>query len=104
MPLTLRLIERAGPDDLEHAGAASPTAVLRILSGDRIVISASHSAPPGAPLTLLLSDGETIEAKTRNCRRAPGQGAYLLEARLLNLSRARRARLEQLTNPAPGQG
>ena len=90
-------------ESADTAGEASlPRAGLQALHQERIVLISSRPAPPGAPL-LLHCLGRTFEARTKGCKRAPG-GDYLLEARLVNLSKTSRVELEQLMNQlrAPG--
>lgn len=60
--------------------------------GASVALSSPSAAPPGAPLTLTLTDGECLQVKVRDCRRVGER--FELRGRCVNLTRALRARLE----------
>jgi len=61
--------------------------------GQRIVLSSTRAAPPGATLDALFDD-QSYKIKVRSCRREPGdEERYLVEGRLVNLVRPARERL-----------
>ena len=81
------------------APAQHASARLVEMDGERIVLSANRAAPPGAPLVLSAPEGDIFEARTRSCRRSTPMGEYVLEARLVNLSREARVRLARFMSP-----
>lgn len=58
--------------------------------GDRVVVRAGRSSPPGSSFEMTL-DGVRYSFKVRNCKR-DGEG-FLIDGRWVNLSRAMRERI-----------
>jgi hypothetical protein len=76
------------------------------LQGDAIVVVSSVASPPGSrPVgTLLGAPPEKVRMKVHACRLQP-DGSFRIEGRLIDATRAMRARLEALVGaitPAPG--
>jgi len=69
-------------------------AELSLISGDRVSVLASASAPPGAPIELV-SPLRVFEGRVRSCQLA-GAANYRIELRLVNLSKPARQELEAL--------
>lgn len=60
--------------------------------GERVVLSAERSAPPGATLKLRFSsESESYDVKVRSCRRSSGE--FRIEGRWVNLTRDQRGRV-----------
>lgn len=96
MALTLEVVADVASADTA-AEASLPRARLHTLNQERIVLVSNRPAPPGAPLVLHFL-GRTFEARAKSCKRNAPEGHYLLEARLVNLSKLARAELEKLMN------
>jgi hypothetical protein len=63
--------------------------------GERIVLSSSRAAPPGATFDAVV-EGLGYKIKVRSCRREPGdEQRFRIEGRLVNLARPARERLLQ---------
>jgi hypothetical protein len=58
------------------------------IDGERVVLSSSTSAPPGAYVDGTLNDGTTLRIKVRGC--VVKEERFIIEARILDLSRALR--------------
>ncbi len=71
------------------------TAQLEESDGDRVVLLATRSSPPGSTLSGRNGDDAPYLVKVRGCRRVveaePAQ--FRIEGRWVNLSRAQRARV-----------
>lgn len=66
---------------------------LEILEGERVVVRASRSSPPGSTLVARFADlVEPLEIKVKGCRLDRESGEFRIEGRAMNVSRA--ARLE----------
>jgi hypothetical protein len=71
------------------------------LAGDRVVLSSTSPAPPGAPLDAALEDGTPLRIKVRGCHKSPPQSGgadegnerWHIEGRVIDLSRALREKL-----------
>ena len=61
------------------------------VDGERVVLVAPRPAPPGSPLAASSADND-YQFKVRGCRRDP-DGAYRIECRCVNLTRAGRDEL-----------
>jgi hypothetical protein len=101
MALTLALVT-GGTNEGLSADSEPPRARLTSVSGDHVTLHSTCPAPPGAPLMLRDSDQHIFEARTRGCRRYHQRG-FVLEARLVNMSRQDRVRLQQLMNQSEPQ-
>lgn len=76
------------------------------LEGDALVAVSSVASPPGSRPegTLIEAPPERVRMKVHACR-LQGDGSFRIEGRLIDATRAMRARLEALVgalNPAPG--
>jgi hypothetical protein len=72
---------------LAKGGEADVTAV----DGERITLSSTASAPPGASLDTTLGDGTPMRIKVRGCKKV--EERFHIEGRIIDLSRALRERL-----------
>jgi hypothetical protein len=76
------------------------------LQGDALVVASSVASPPGSRPTgtLIGPPPEKVRMKVHACRFQP-DGSFRIEGRLIDATRAMRARLEALVaalTPAPG--
>lgn len=87
-------------DPLAIEVVAPGHAALDTISGDRVTVLTTASAPPGAPVELVwaasgASAGRVFEGRVRSCQRVDG-ACYRMELRLVNLSKPARQELEGL--------
>jgi hypothetical protein len=76
--------------DLDGGGSAR----ILVIEGDRVSLSTSRAAPPGATLQARHpDDSQSILIKVRSCRREADGEWYRIDGRFVNLSRSRRERL-----------
>ena len=91
--MALRLTLRDSPA-LETEPLAPGHAELTLISGDRVSVLTTASAPPGAPVELV-SPLMVFEGRVRSCQLANAPN-YRIELRLVNLSKQARQELEAL--------
>lgn len=91
--MALRLLLLDEPSTFE-APLAAGHAQLSEISGDRVTVLATASAPPGAPVELMGS-ARVFEGRVRSCQRATA-ASYRIELRLVNLSKPARQELDAL--------
>jgi hypothetical protein len=70
-------------------------ALVTTIGGDHVTLSATTSAPPGATVEGALADGTPFRVKVRGCKRDGSSGRYVIDGRVIDLSRAVRDRLTQ---------
>lgn len=66
---------------------------LHAFEPPRVGLTTRFPHAPGSPVRFSLADGTVYEGRTMSCRRGEGQ-AFTVEARLVNLSRVLRQRLQ----------
>ena len=90
MTLRLTLLEPQISDGETTTSGAQ--AELSQIAGDRVTLLSTASAPPGAPVNLVTALS-VFEGRVRSCQRA-ADARYVLELRLVNLSKRAREELE----------
>src|SRR6187399_1580038 len=100
--MTLRLTLLDSGTSGGEATSAGAQAELSAISGDRVTLLSTVSAPPGAPVHLVTALS-AFEGRVRSCQRA-ADARYLLELRLVNLSKRAREELDAFMarSRAPG--
>jgi hypothetical protein len=92
MTLRLTLLDSVASDG--ESATSGARAELSAISGDRLTLLATASAPPGAPVHLATALS-VFEGRVRSCQRA-ADARYVLELRLVNLSKRAREELDAL--------
>ncbi len=67
-------------------------AVIAAMDGDHVTLSSTTSAPPGATVEGTLEGGTPVRVKVRGCKR-DAEGRFVIEGRVIDLSRELRERL-----------
>jgi len=100
--MTLRLTLRDSANSGGENSIGGEQAELSAISGDRMTLLSTASAPPGAPVHLVTALS-VFEGRVRSCQRA-ADARYLLELRLVNLSKRAREELDAFMarSRAPG--
>lgn len=89
MTLRLTLLDPALSDG--ESAIRAEQALLSAISGDRLTLLSGASAPPGAPVHLV-TPLSVFEGRVRSCQRN-ADARYVLELRLVNLSKRAREEL-----------
>ena len=66
------------------------------IEGERVALSSTHSAPPGAYVDGALNDGTTLRIKVRGCKRDGER--FRIEGRILDMPSNLRQRLADLVS------
>ena len=90
--MTLRLTLLDSPSSGGETSTDGEQAELSAISGDRMTLLSTASAPPGAPVQLVTAVS-VFEGRVRSCQRA-ADARYVLELRLVNLSKRAREELD----------
>ena len=64
------------------------------IEGERVTLSSTQSAPPGAYVEGALNDGTALRIKVRGCKRA--EERFRIEGRILDMPSTLRQRLADL--------
>jgi hypothetical protein len=75
-------------------------AVVTAIGGDHVTLSSTTSAPPGATVEGALADGTPFRVKVRGCKRDAASDRFVIDGRVIDLSRAVRDRLTQSASNA----
>ena len=90
--MTLRLTLLDSLTSADETKSGGEQAELSAFSGDRVTLLSTVSAPPGAPVQLLAALS-AFEGRVRSCQRVTDT-SYVLELRLVNLSKRAREELD----------
>jgi hypothetical protein len=82
------------------AGSGRGEAEVTVLDGDRITVLSTSAWAPGARPEGALPSGALLRLKVARCRRQ--EAGFLIEGRVLGITREARAEVERLL--VPGQG